>query len=59
MTINTRRSIYREIERDGKESEDIHIPGLDFGGGWRTGCRSHPHSAERVEELEQSVLSVV
>ena len=25
----------------------------------RTGCRSHPQSAERVEELEESVWSVV
>ena len=33
------------------ESEDIHIPGIDVGGGWRTGCGSHPPSAERVEEL--------
>ena len=23
--------------RDSKESEDIHIPGIDVGGGWRTG----------------------
>ena len=42
-----------------KESEDIHIPGIDVGGGWRTGCGSHPPSAERVEELEESVWSVV
>ena len=20
---------------------DIHIPGLDVGGGWNTGCRTH------------------
>ena len=39
--------------------EDIHIPGIDFGGGWRTECGSHPPSAERVEELEESVWSVV
>ena len=45
--------------RDSKESEDIHIPGIDVGGGWRTGCGSHPPSAERVEELEESVWSVV
>ena len=45
--------------RDIKESEDIHIPGIDVGGGWRTGCGSHPPSAERVEELEESVWSVV
>ena len=35
------------------------IPGIDVGGGWRTGCGSHPQSAERVEELEESVWSVV
>ena len=29
------------------------------GEGWSTGCRSHPPSAERVEELEESVCSVV
>ena len=37
----------------------LHIPGIDVGGGWRTGCGSHPPSAERVEELEVSVWSVV
>ena len=42
-----------------KESEAIHIPGIDVGGGWRTGCGSHPPSAERLEELEDSVWSVV
>ena len=42
-----------------KESEDIHIPGIDVVGGWRTGCGSHTPSAERVEELEESVWSVV
>ena len=31
----------------------------EVGGGWRTGCGSHPPSAERVEELEESVWSVV
>ena len=45
--------------RDGKESEDIFIPGIDSGEGWITGCGSHPQSAERVEEMEDSVLSVV
>ena len=45
--------------RDSKESEDIHIPGIDFGGGWITGCGSHPQSADRVEELEESVWSVI
>ena len=34
----------------------IDIPGIDVGGGWRTGCRSH---TERVEKLEESVWSVV
>ena len=34
-------------------------PGIDVGGGWRTGCGSHPPSAERVEELEESVWSDV
>ena len=37
----------------------INISGIDVGGGWRTGCGSHPQSAERVEELEESVWSVV
>ena len=46
-------------ERDSKESEDIHIPGIDVGRECRTGCGSHPQSAERVEELEGSVCSVV
>ena len=50
------RSSYR---RDNKESEDIHISGIDVGGGWRTGCGSHTSSAERVEEMEESVWSVV
>ena len=45
--------------RDSKESEDIHIPGIDVDPGWKTGCGSHPQSAERVEELEESVWSVV
>ena len=45
--------------RDIKESKYIHIPGIDVGGRWRTGCGSHPQSAERVEELEESVWSVV
>ena len=45
--------------RDTKESEYIHIPGIDVGGGWRTGWGSHPQSAERVEEREESVWSVV
>ena len=45
--------------RGSKECEDIHIPGIYVGGGWRTGCGSHPQSTERVEELEESVWSVV
>ncbi len=44
--------------RDSKESEDIHIHGIYIGGGWRTGCGSHPQSAEQMEELEESVWSV-
>ena len=32
---------------------------IDVGGGWRTGCGSHPQSTELVEELEDSVCSVV
>ena len=39
------------------ESEDIHIRGIDGGGGWRTGCGSHPYGAERVEEVEHIVWS--
>ena len=35
------------------------LPGIDVGGGWRTGCGSHPQSTERVIELEDSVWSVV
>ena len=42
-----------------KESEVIHIIGIYDGGGWISGCGSHPQSAERVEELEESVWSVV
>ena len=57
MNIKMQISSYRE--RHFKESEDIHIPGIDVGGGWRTGCGSHPPSAEWVEELEESVWSVV
>ena len=52
----TQRSIYWERL---KESEDIHIPGIDVGGGWRTGCGRQPQSAERMEELVDSVWSVV
>ena len=45
--------------RDSKESEAIHMPGIDVGGGWRTGCGSHTHSAERMEGLEERGWSVV
>ena len=48
-STKTQRSIYWERL---KESEDIH----DFGGGWRTGCGRQPHSAERMEELVESVV---
>ena len=51
-----------EIQLQGetvKRVKNIHIPGIDVGGGWRTGCGSHPPSAERVEELEESVWGVV
>ena len=58
MNIKMQRSIYRERQQI-KESGDIHIPGIDVGGGWTTGCGSHPQSAEQVEELEASVWSVV
>ena len=57
MNIKTQRD--RFTGRDSKESEDIHIPGIDVVGGWRTGCGSHPQSAEWVEELEENVWSVV
>ena len=45
--------------RDSNESEGIHIPGIDVGGGWSTGCGSHPQSGERVEELDEMVWSVL
>ena len=57
--LNKHISSSSSTGRDIKESEDIHIPGIDFGEGWRTGCESHPQSAERVEVLEESVWSVV
>ena len=41
------------LHRDSKEIEDVHIPGIDVCGGWRTGCGSHQQSAELVEELEE------
>ena len=56
MNIKMQRSF---TWRDSKESEDIHIPGIDVGGGSRSGCGSHPPSAKRVEEQEESVWSVV
>ena len=55
----TSRCSYPVTGRDSEESEYIHIPGIDAGGGWRTGCGSHTQSAEQVEELEESVWSVV
>ena len=39
--------------------EHIHTPGIDVGGGWSIVCGSDPPSAGRVEELEESVRSVV
>ena len=58
--MNIKTQIYPfEGETLNKESEDIHIPGIEVGGGWRTGCGSHPQSAEQMEELEESVCSVV
>ena len=45
--------------RDSRESDDIQISRIDVGGGWRTGCGSHPRSAERVKVLEYIVGSVV
>ena len=47
---------YTEIQLHGEtvKSEYIHIPWIDVGG-----CGSHTPSAERVEELEESVWSVV
>ena len=54
---------YAEIQLQGETVkgviEDIHIPGIDVGEGWRTGCGSYPPSAERVEELEERVWSVM
>ena len=32
-----------------KRVKDIHIPGIYVGRGLRTGCGSHPQSAEWVE----------
>ena len=33
--------------RGSKESEDIHISGIYVVGGCRTGCGTHPQTAER------------
>ena len=41
-----------------KRVKTIHIPGVDVGGGWITGRGNHPHSAQSVGELEESVGSV-
>ena len=57
LKISRRKSEYlgcnqhqdAEIRLQGETLKDIHIPGIDVGGGWRTGCGSHPPSAERVE----------
>ena len=56
MTIR-RRDIF--TGRGIKESEYIHLHGIDVGERWKTGCGSHPQSSELVEELEESVYSVV
>ena len=56
MTIR-RRDIF--TGRGIKESKYIHLPGIDVGGRWKSGCGSHPQSSELVEELEESVCSVV
>ena len=48
--------------RGSEESEDVHIgptSRIFVGVGWRTGRGSHSQSASRVEELEESVWSVV
>ena len=45
------------LQGETVKSEDIHIPGIYVGGGWRTGCGSHPQSVEWVEEPEESVWS--
>ena len=39
--------------------ETVKISGIDVGRGWINGCRSYPQSAERLEELEENVWSVV
>ena len=39
--------------RHYRESEDIHMYGIDVGGGWRTWCGSQTQITERVEELER------
>ena len=44
--------------RDSKESEHNHISAIDVVGGRKTGCRTPPQSAERLEELEKNVWCV-
>ena len=48
-----------KTQRSSKGNEDIHILVIYVIGGWRTGCGSHPHNADRVEQLEESVRSAV
>ena len=36
--------LYRYTGRDNKESEHIHIYGINVGGGWRTRRRHLPQS---------------
>ena len=40
------------------ESEHIQISGIEAVGGWRTGRRSPPQRADRLEELEGNMWSV-
>ena len=63
-TRHNRRVFIRSTDSDtsSAHSSISHrrlSPSSDVGGGWRTGCGSHPTRAERVEELEESVWSVV
>ena len=51
-----------EIHLQGETVKRVNtftLPGIYVGGGWRTGCGSHPQSVERMEELEESVWIVV
>ena len=34
----------------------LEMYGIDICGWWKIRCGRHPYSAERVEELEESVL---